>query len=97
MVSLVVETAAPEDTLPLPRLPSALMAALRAELLLAAAAAVALVAAGALAPPELAALTVPSGRFGRAVPAAPPPAGGAEISASAAGGCGEGGEVSITT
>src|SRR6516165_1229699 len=40
MVSLVVETAAPEDTLPLPRLPSALMAALRAELLLAAAAAV---------------------------------------------------------
>jgi hypothetical protein len=75
MVSLAVETAAPDDVLLLPAVASELMAALRAELLLAFAAAVVVAEAAELAPLDLAvtAPTVPAGEFDVAVPEAPPP------------------------
>jgi hypothetical protein len=75
MVSLAVETAAPDDVLLLPAVASELMAALRAELLLAFAAAVVVADAVEVAPVVLAvaALTVPAGELDVAVPEAPPP------------------------
>ena len=71
----MVLTAAPEDVAPLPVLASALMAALRAELLLAFAAAVAVAAEAELAAVGLAqrSVAVPAGKFDVAVPEAPPP------------------------
>ena len=62
MVSTAVETAAPDEVALLPELASALMAALRAELLLALAAAVALADAAVAAEAVLTAVTVPAGR-----------------------------------
>jgi len=59
----------------LPRLPIALVKALRAVLLLLAAAAAALAAAAEPAAVEFAALTVPSGALDTAVPEAGPPDG----------------------
>jgi hypothetical protein len=68
MVSLVVLTAAPAEVAPLPVLASALIAALRAELLLAAAAASLVVVLAAFANGEGGAVTVPAGAFDTAVP-----------------------------
>ncbi len=69
MVSCAVDTAAPEDVAPLPVLASALMAALRAELLLAAAAA----SVVEVVVDVLTGVTVPPGALVCAVPGAPPP------------------------
>ena len=73
MVSTAVETAAPEEVALLPELASALMAALRAELLLALAAAVALDVAALATEAALTAVTAPAGAFDCCVPEAPPP------------------------
>src|ERR1700684_85165 len=71
IVSMAVETAAPDDVLLLPAVASELMAALRAELLFALAPAVAVAAELAPVVLAVAALTVPAGAFDVAVPEAP--------------------------
>jgi hypothetical protein len=75
MVSIVVLTAAPADVEPWPVLASALVVALRAELLLAVAEAVALAVAvlTAAAVVVVTLLTLPVGAFDSAVPAGVPP------------------------